>query len=110
MNAWFSLLIAGVFEVVWVIGMKYSEGFTKPVPSILTLISLILSLVLLSHALKTIPMGSAYAIWTGIGAVGVVMLGILIFDEDVSFGKSICIIMIVFGIMGLKLLSSETDL
>lgn len=110
MNAWLSLLLAGAFEVAWVIGLKYSEGFSKFIPSLVTLGCLVLSLGLLSYALKSIPMGNAYAIWTGIGAVGVVMLGILFFNEEIGIGRSVCILMIVFGIMGLKLISLESKL
>lgn len=110
MNAWIALLLAGAFEVAWVIGMKYSDGFTRVLPSVLTVVSLVLSLGLLSHAIQSIPVGNAYAVWTGVGAVGVVMLGILIFEEDIDMAKAICILMIVFGIVGLKMISLETDL
>ncbi|AWK52843.1 quaternary ammonium compound-resistance protein SugE [Clostridium beijerinckii] len=102
---WIYLVIAGVFEVGWAIGLKYSQGFTKTMPSILTLIGMIASFYFLSLSIKTLPIGTAYAIWTGIGTVGTVILGIILFKEPFDTIRMICIVLIVSGIIGLKLTS-----
>lgn len=103
---WIFLFIAGLFEAAWAIGLKYTEGFTKLYPSILTVASMILSFYFLSQALKTLPIGTGYAVWTGIGIIGTTVLGILLFQESMSFARLICIALIFSGIVGLKLISS----
>ena len=103
--AWIYLFIAGLFEIGWAIGLKFTEGFTKPLPSIITIIGMILSFYFLSDAVKTIPIGTAYAIWTGIGAVGTAILGIILFNESKEFLRIIFICFIVVGIVGLKIFS-----
>ena len=103
--AWAYLTIAGIFEIGWAVGLKYSDGFSKPVPTVLTVIAMGISLWMLSIAMKTIPIGTAYAVWTGIGAVGVAMLGMLLFGESREVLRVLCLFMIVAGIVGLKLIS-----
>ncbi|BAH07228.1 quaternary ammonium compound efflux SMR transporter SugE [Clostridium kluyveri] len=102
---WLLLIVAGIFEVCWAVGLKYSQGFTKLVPSILTILGMIASFYFLSLALKNLPLGTAYAIWTGIGTVGTVILGIILFKEPIEIIRLICIGFIVIGIIGLKLVS-----
>jgi quaternary ammonium compound-resistance protein SugE len=104
---WIYLVIAGFFEVGWAIGLKYSEGFTKILPSILTVIGMVASFYFLSLSLKSLPLGNAYAIWTGIGTVGTVVLGIILFKEPINVTRMICILFIVIGIVGLKLVSID---
>ena len=99
---WIYLTLAGLFEIGWAIGLKYTDGFTKPLPTALTAGSMIISIVLLGLAVKTLPIGTAYAIWTGIGTVGPVMLGIILFAEPVTAVRMGCIALIVTGILGLK--------
>jgi quaternary ammonium compound-resistance protein SugE len=103
--SWLFLFVAGLFEVAWAIGLKYTEGFTRLIPSILTVTAMTLSIVLLGLALRTLPVGTAYAIWTGIGAVGTAALGIYLFDEPANAARLASIAMIVAGIVGLKLVS-----
>ena len=103
--AWVYLIIAGIFECGWAIGIKYSEGFTKLLPSILTVLAMIVSFWLLSLAMKTIPIGTAYAVWTGIGAVGVAVLGMVFLGEPKDIMRIICLLLIVTGIVGLKVFS-----
>lgn len=103
--AWFALFGAGLFEVGWAIGLKYSEGFTRLWPSVWTVASMSISMVLLALALKSLPLGTAYAIWTGIGTVGTVILGILLFAESADIMRIVCITLIVAGIVGLKLVT-----
>lgn len=105
--AWTYLTIAGVFEVVWAIGLKYTEGFTRLLPSIGTVGAMALSFLFLSIALKTIPVGTAYAVWTGIGAVGTAAMGIFLFGESRDLLRILCILIIVGGIVGLKLSSPQ---
>lgn len=105
MNSWIYLIIAGIAEIGWALGLKFSDGFTKPLISIITLILMIVSLVLMSFSLKGIPLGTAYACWTAIGAVGVAIIGILFFGESKSFIRIVCIFLVVLGIVGLKLSS-----
>lgn len=102
---WLLLIVAGIFEVCWAVGLKYSQGFTKLVPSILTILGMIASFYFLSLALKNLPLGTAYAIWTGIGTVGTVILGIILFKEPIEIIRLICIGFIIIGIIGLKLVS-----
>lgn len=102
---WIYLLLAGLFEIGFAIGLKYTEGFTRLWPSLGTAVAAAISLWLLTQALKAIPVGTAYAIWTGIGAVGVAALGIALFSESASPVRLLCIAMIVAGVAGLKLAS-----
>ncbi|RBQ30360.1 quaternary ammonium compound-resistance protein SugE [Arcobacter sp. FW59] len=101
--SWIILFLAGIFEVVWAIGLKYSEGFTKLTPSIITLVTMIISFYLLSLALKSLPLGTAYAVWVGIGTVGTVIAGIMLFGESMTLIRVISILFILIGIIGLKL-------
>ncbi|MBB4636937.1 quaternary ammonium compound efflux SMR transporter SugE [Longimicrobium terrae] len=103
--AWGILLLAGVLEVGWAIGLKYTEGFTRPWPTAGTAAALVASMALLGVALRTLPLGTAYAVWTGIGTVGTAILGIVLFDEPASALRLVCVAMIVCGIVGLKLAS-----
>jgi quaternary ammonium compound-resistance protein SugE len=103
--AWIYLTIAGLFEVGWAIGLKYTEGFTCLLPSLWTIASMILSIALLGLALKTLPVGTAYAVWTGIGAVGTAALGIYLFAEPATVARLLCIGLILSGIIGLKLVT-----
>lgn len=104
---WIILALAGVLEVTWACAMKYSEGFTQLVPSVITAIGYIASAVFLALALKELPLGTAYAMWTGFGIVGTSVLGILLFHENLTLPQIICVILIVGGIVGLKLLSAD---
>lgn len=101
--AWFLLFLAGLFECGWAIGLKYTEGFTRPLPTTLTLISMVISIVLLGLAVKNLPIGTAYAVWTGIGTVGTVLLGIWLLGDAATATRLACIGLIVAGIAGLKL-------
>lgn len=101
---WILLLVAGILEVSWAISMKYAEGFTVLVPSIITAVCYIASAVFLALALKELPLGTAYAMWTGFGIVGTALLGVLLFGEVLSVPQVICIIMIIGGIAGLRVL------
>ena len=102
--AWLALFLAGLLEVGWAIGLKYTQGFSRFWPSLATVICMILSLGLLAHALKTLPIGTAYAVWTGIGTVGTALLGIALFSEPSEALRLGCILLIVIGIVGLRLL------
>lgn len=104
--AWLVLLCAGILEVVWAVGLKYTEGFTKPVASVITLLAMLGSVVLLAHAMRTLPMGTAYAVWVGIGAVGAVIMGIMLFDEPVTILRLGSVGLVIAGIIGLKLATS----
>ncbi|NLY55302.1 MAG: quaternary ammonium compound efflux SMR transporter SugE [Firmicutes bacterium] len=101
--AWVYLVIAGIMEVVWATAMKYSEGFSRLWPSIITLVFMIISFALLSQAMKTLPLGTAYAVWTGIGAVGSVLVGILFFADSTAPLRLLFISLILIGVVGLKL-------
>jgi quaternary ammonium compound-resistance protein SugE len=103
--AWLYLFVAGLFEVGWAIGLKYTQGFTRLVPSVLTLASMVVSLGLLGLALKSLPLGTAYAIWTGVGTIGTAVLGIVLLGEPAGALRLACIGLIVAGIVGLKLVS-----
>lgn len=105
--SWIMLLLAGIFEVTWAIAMKYSDGFTVLIPSIITVVGYILSAIFLAIALKQLPLGTAYAMWTGFGIIGTSVLGIFLFQEKLSLPQIICVLMIIVGIIGLKLLSKE---
>jgi len=103
--SWFILFIAGLFEVAWAIGLKYSEGFSKPLASVFTIVTMIISMALLSYSVKTLPVGTAYAVWTGIGAVGTAILGIFLFNESREFMRIFFIFLIIVGIVGLRFYS-----
>jgi quaternary ammonium compound-resistance protein SugE len=103
--AWIYLFVAGVLEIGWAIGLKYTEGFTRPVPSVLTGVCIVASMGLLGLAARTLPIGTAYAVWTGVGAVGTAILGIVLFREPVTVMRVVCLGLIVSGIVGLKVFS-----
>lgn len=103
--AWFHLVIAGIFEVAWAIGLKYTNGFTRPWPSVLTVLAMIVSFAFLSQALKAIPVGTGYAVWTGIGAAGTAIMGIVLFAESAALPRLACVALIIAGIVGLKITS-----
>lgn len=103
--AWLYLVLAGLSEIGWVIGLKYTEGFSRPLPTILTVLSMIISLALLSFALRGLPLGTAYAIWTGMGTVGAVMAGAILFDDSITVIRIACIALIIAGMVGLKVTS-----
>lgn len=101
--SWFWLILAGVFEIAWALSFKSAAGYTRPGPSLLNLVLLVLSVGCLAQALKTIPVGTGYAVWTGIGAVGAALFGIILFKEPATAARLLCIALIVAGIIGLKL-------
>ena len=103
--AWIYLLLAGLFEVIWAIGLKYTEGFSRLWPTVGTVTAMVISIVLLAMAVKTLPIGTAYAIWTGIGAAGSIIVGMVIFSEPTDPVRIICLTLIVAGMVGLKLSS-----
>ena len=103
--AWLMLVVAGVLEIGWAVGLKYADGFTRPGPSVLTVTAMVLSMVLLAMATRTLPIGTAYAVWTGIGAAGTALLGIWLFQESASFARLFCIALIIAGVVGLKVVS-----
>lgn len=103
--AWWYLLIAGLFEVVWAVAMKLSLGFTKPLPTVITILGMIISFVFLSFALKNLPLGTAYAVWTGIGAIGTAVIGILWLGDPAHFSRIFFLVMILGGLIGLKWVS-----
>lgn len=104
---WLVLFIAGLFEIAWAVGLKYSEGFSKLWPSVFTVISMIISMGLLAYSVKHLPVGTAYAVWTGIGAVGTAILGMFLFNESKEFIRIFFIFLIIVGIVGLKLFTAE---
>lgn len=104
---WILLIIAGLLEVGWAIGLKYSEGFTRLWPSVFTLVTMALSFFLLATAMRSLPVGTAYAVWTGIGAVGTVILGIVLFGESASLARLACVGLIIAGIAGLKFITKS---
>jgi quaternary ammonium compound-resistance protein SugE len=101
--AWIILFFAGLFEVCWAVGLKYTEGFTRPLPTVLTVAAMLISLGLLGLAMKELPLGTAYAVWTGIGAVGTVIAGIILFGESMALIRLASVALIVCGLLGLKL-------
>ena len=103
--AWVILVVAGLFEVGWAVGLKYTEGFSRLWPTVWTAVSLLLSMGLLGLALRTLPLGTAYAVWTGIGTVGTAVLGVVLFREPATAARLVCIGLIVAGIAGLKLVT-----
>ena len=102
---WIYLFVAGCLEVVWALGIKYTDGFSKPVPSVITVGAMIASVWLLAIALKSIPVGTGYAVWVGIGAVGAAIGGVILFGESKSLPRIACILLIIAGVVGLKLFS-----
>jgi quaternary ammonium compound-resistance protein SugE len=105
--AWILLIVAGLFETVWAVSLKYSEGFTRLWPSVITVVAMAISLYLLALSLKTLPLGTAYTLWTGIGALGAVVYGILVFGESRELLKLIFVMMILGGMVGLKVVSTN---
>lgn len=101
--AWTYLLIAGILEIGWALGLKYSEGFSRLLPAALTVMAMIASFYFLGLALRSLPLGTAYAVWTGIGTIGTAVLGILLFDEPLDLVRVLCISLIVIGVVGLRL-------
>lgn len=106
--AWTLLFVAGAFEIAWAVGLKYTDGFTRPWPTTLTVIAMVISMFLLGLAARDLPIGTAYAVWTGIGAAGAFVLGIVLFREPATAARILCVTLIVAGIVGLKLLSPPT--
>ena len=107
--AWLILFIAGLCEVAWAVGLKYTEGFSRLGPSLATVAAMVVSVALLGWSLKTLPLGTAYAVWTGIGAVGTAILGMILFGESREVARLLCIVLIVAGIVGLKLLTPDNN-
>lgn len=105
--AWIWLLLAGALEMVWAIGLKYTDGFTRPLPSAVTIAAMVASVYFLALAVRTIPIGTGYAVWTGIGAAGVAILGMALFGEPRTLARIGCILLIVAGIAGLKIVSPQ---
>ncbi|MFD1739058.1 quaternary ammonium compound efflux SMR transporter SugE [Bacillus salitolerans] len=105
--AWIYLVIAGIFEVIWAIGLKYTEGFTKLYPTIVTIVGMIISFYFLSIAVKTLPIGTAYAVWTGIGAIGAIVVGMIVFNEPKDLLRILFLLFILTGIVGLKVTSGN---
>ena len=105
--AWFFIVVAGVFEVTWAIGLKYAEGFSRFWPSVITLAALAFSMIFLAQAVRTLPIGTAYAVWTGIGAIGTATLGIILFGESRDLVRLASILLIIAGIVGLGIASSD---
>lgn len=108
--AWIYLVVAGITEIAWAIGLKYTDGFTRLWPSIGTIAGMILSFFLLSQALRTIPVGTGYAVWSGIGVAGTAILGMTLLGESRELGKIICILVIIAGIIGLKFFSQQPEI
>lgn len=105
--AWLLVLLSGLLEVGWAVGLKASHGFTRPLPSVLTVIGMLASFGLLSLAVRQLPIGTAYAVWVGIGAVGTALVGIVVFHESASVARILCLLLVVAGIVGLKLTSGQ---
>ena len=101
--AWVILILAGIFEVIWAYSMKLSEGFTRLTPSVVTIVFMILSVVLLSISMRTLPLGTAYTVWTGIGAIGAFVVGIIVFNEPMTAMRMIAAVLIVSGLLLIKL-------
>jgi quaternary ammonium compound-resistance protein SugE len=104
---WLILFLASLFEISWAIGLKYSHGFTRPLPSVVTVVGLVMSVVLLALAARTLPIGTAYAVWTGIGAAGTAVLGLWLFGEPATPARLACIALIILGVIGLKIAGGE---
>lgn len=104
--SWVILIVAGLFEIIWAIGLKYTDGFTRFWPSVGTSAAMLVSVLLLGIAMKDLPVGTAYAVWTGVGAIGTALLGIYLFGDSASAARLVCLAMIAGGIVGLKIVSS----
>ncbi|MFV3288063.1 quaternary ammonium compound efflux SMR transporter SugE [Pseudomonas sp. NY11955] len=104
--SWIILFFAGLFEVGWAVGLKYTDGFSKPIPTVLTVGAMVISLGLLGLAMKELPLGTAYAIWTGVGAVGTVIAGIILFGESMALVRLVSVALIITGLVGLKVSAS----
>lgn len=104
--AWFTLIVAGMLEVVWSLGLKYTEGFTRPLPSAITGTAIVASMVLLARAARTLPIGTAYAVWVGIGVLGAAIGGVILFDEAMPPLRIACVVLLVLAIVGMKLTST----
>lgn len=104
--SWVTLIIAGIFEIFWAIGLKYTDGFTKLISSLLTIFAMLISFWLLSISLKTLPLGTAYAVWVGIGTIGTVIAGVILFNDSLNLLRIVSIIFIILGIIGLKITTS----
>ncbi|PVZ89113.1 quaternary ammonium compound-resistance protein SugE [Serratia sp. S1B] len=100
--AWITLIFAGLLEIVWAIGLKYTQGFSRLVPSLITLAAMVASMILLANAMKTLPAGTAYAVWTGIGAVGAAIMGMILLGESANIMRILSLCLIIAGILGLK--------
>ncbi len=107
--AWIILIVAGFFEIAWAVGMKYTQGFTRLWPSVFTIFAMVMSVVLLYWAVVRLPLGTAYAVWTGIGAAGTALLGILLFNESTSAARLACVGLVILGVIGLKLTHHESN-
>lgn len=105
--AWVYLFFAGLFEICWAIGLKYTEGFTRLWPSVFTIVTLAISMVLLAKAAQILPIGTAYAVWVGIGAVGATILGVILFGEPVTIWRIACVVLLIAAIIGLKLTAKQ---
>lgn len=105
--AWFILIIAGLFETVWAVALKYSEGFTRLVPSLVTIVAMAISIYMLAYSLKTLSLGTAYTVWTGVGAIGTVIYGIIVFDDSKDLLRILFVLMIIAGIVGLRLTAGQ---
>jgi len=106
--AWFSLFIAGLFEIGWAVGLKYTDGFSRLWPSVWTIAAMIVSLLFLEYALRTLPVGTAYAVWVGIGAVGTAIMGMWLFNESREIARIVCLLLIVAGVIGLKVVTPSS--
>jgi len=106
--AWIYLIVAGLLEVGWAVGLKYTAGFTRLWPSMATLAAMVVSFALLAQAIKTIPLGTGYAVWTGIGAAGTAIFGMMVLNEPRDVARVLCLVLIVTGVIGLKVTASET--
>ena len=104
---WFILFVAGLFETAWAIGLKYTDGLTRLWPTVATFVAMVISVVLLGIAMKTLPVGTAYTVWTGIGAAGTVILGIMLFGDPATAGRLACVALILTGVIGLKLVGHD---
>jgi quaternary ammonium compound-resistance protein SugE len=105
--SWFLLVVAGLFETAWAVGLKYTDGFTRPLPTVLTVAAIVVSMWLLALAARTLPIGTAYAVWVGIGAFGTAVLGVVLFREPLAPARAVCLLLLVAAIVGLKLTATE---
>lgn len=105
--AWFILFMASLCEIAWAMGLKYSDGFKKLWPSVFTIVFVVASMLLLAKAVRTLPMGAAYAVWTGVGAAGTVIASVMLFKEPMSIYKGVCVGLIILGVVGLQLGGTE---